>query len=176
MADKLREAGIDVFGPVAAAAQIEGSKAFAKQLMQKVGVPTAQFGTFAEIADAEQFIREMDAQGRKIVVKASGAALGKGAIVCDDADEAVEAARRMLVAREFGEAGEVIVVEERLTGRELSLFALCNGEEYVLLPCAQDYKRAEDGDKGPNTGGMGAFSPVEGVSNAQLEALGRAFI
>ncbi|MER3413031.1 MAG: phosphoribosylamine--glycine ligase [Armatimonadota bacterium] len=176
VADKLREAGIDVFGPVAAAAQIEGSKAFAKQLMQKVGVPTAQFGTFAEIADAEQFIREMDAQGRKIVVKASGAALGKGAIVCDDADEAVEAARRMLVAREFGEAGEVIVVEERLTGRELSLFALCNGEEYVLLPCAQDYKRAEDGDKGPNTGGMGAFSPVEDVSNAQLEALGRAFI
>jgi len=176
VADALREAGIDVFGPAAAAAQLEGSKAFAKRLMRQVGVPTAEFDIFTDLDDAERFIRGMDTQGRKVVVKASGAALGKGAIVCDNAAEAVEAARRMLVAGEFGEAGETIVVEERLSGRELSLFAVSNGKEYVLLPCAQDYKRAEDGDRGPNTGGMGAFSPIEDISAPQVDALGRAFI
>lgn len=174
--DALHQAVVPVFGPVAAAAQIEGNKAFAKQLMRQVGVPTADFGIFTDLSHAERFIQEMDAQGRKVVVKASGPALGKGAIVCDEAREASEAARRMLVEREFGEAGEVIVIEERLTGRELSLFAVCTGNEYVLLPCAQDYKRVEDGDKGPNTGGMGAFSPIEGITAAQLDALGRAFI
>ncbi len=176
VADALREAGTDVFGPVAAAAQLEGSKAFAKRLMRQVGVPTAEFDTFTDLDDAERFIRGMETQGRKVVVKASGAAFGKGAIVCDNAAEAVEAARRMLVDGEFGEAGETIVVEERLSGRELSLFAVSNGKEYMLLPCAQDYKRAEDGDRGPNTGGMGAFSPIEDISAAQVDALGRAFI
>ncbi|MEW5884611.1 MAG: phosphoribosylamine--glycine ligase [Armatimonadota bacterium] len=174
--DALRDAGIAAFGPVAAAAQLEGSKAFAKHVMRQVGVPTADFDTFSDLADAERFIRRMETEGRKVVVKASGAALGKGAIVCDNAAEAVEAARRMLVDGEFGEAGETVVIEERLSGRELSLFAVSNGEQHVLLPCAQDYKRAEDGDMGLNTGGMGAFSPVEGISAAQVDALGRAFI
>jgi phosphoribosylamine--glycine ligase len=176
VADALHQSGVNVFGPVAAAAQIEGSKAFAKRLMRQVGVPTAEFGIASDLAAAEQCIRDLTAQGRGVVVKASGAALGKGVIVCDAPTEAVEAARRMLVEREFGEAGATIVIEERLKGRELSVFAICNGREYVLLPCAQDYKRLEDGDKGPNTGGMGAFSPVDGISAAQLEAFGRAFI
>lgn len=174
--DALLNAGIPTFGPVAAAAQIEGSKAFAKSLMRQVGVPTANFEMFTEFEPAERYIRSMDVQGRQVVVKASGTALGKGAIVCNDAEEAVEAARRMLIEQEFGQAGTTIVIEERLTGRELSLFAVCNGTEFVLLPCAQDYKRVGDGDTGPNTGGMGAYSPIAGVTTAQVEALGRAFI
>lgn len=176
VADALLNAGIPTFGPVAAAAQIEGSKAFAKSLMRQVGVPTANFETFTEFEPAERYIRSMDVQGRQVVVKASGTALGKGAIVCNDAEEAVEAARRMLIEQEFGQAGTTIVIEERLTGHELSLFAVCNGTEFVLLPCAQDYKRVGDGDTGPNTGGMGAYSPIAGITTAQVEALGRAFI
>lgn len=176
VADALQRTGVNVFGPVAAAAQIEGSKAFAKRLMRQVGVPTAEFAVCTDLGAAEEYIQEFTARGREVVVKASGAALGKGVIVCDNASEAVEAARRMLVEGEFGEAGATIVIEERLKGRELSLFAICNGKDYALLPCAKDYKRLNDGDKGPNTGGMGAFSPVDGVSAAQLDALGRAFI
>ncbi|GIV03490.1 MAG: phosphoribosylamine--glycine ligase [Fimbriimonadales bacterium] len=175
VADLLRDAGRLVYGPNQRPAQIEGSKAFAKQLMAEEGVPTADFAVCTTVEQADEAMERLWLP-EGIVVKASGAALGKGAIVCDSQDEARRAARRMLVDREFGEAGATIVVEQRLNGRELSLFAVCNGQDYVLLPTAQDYKRAEDGDRGPNTGGMGAFSPVEDISDETLQDLAETFI
>jgi phosphoribosylamine--glycine ligase len=175
VADALRDAGKLVYGPNSAPAQIEGSKAFAKQLMSEEGVPTAPFEICTTFEDAKGAIDRLWLPVG-IVVKASGAALGKGAIVCDTPDEALQAAHRMLVDGEFGAAGATVVVEQRLQGRELSLFAVCNGEDFVLLPTAQDYKRLLDGDAGPNTGGMGAYSPVEDVREEALASLAEQFI
>jgi phosphoribosylamine--glycine ligase len=158
LADRLRKAGRNVFGPSAAAARIEGSKAFAKEVMARRGVPTARSGTFSEVAEAVAFVDEL---GGEAVVKADGLAAGKGVVVADDHDTAIAAIESCLVGGAFGDAGRVVVVEERLRGEEVSLFAVTDGRgNAVLLDAVQDHKRVGDGDTGPNTGGMGAYSPV----------------
>lgn len=169
LADMLREAGIATFGPDAAAAQLEGSKAFSKALMHEAGVPTAAFKSFTESGPAKEFAREMFSEGRPVVIKASGAALGKGVIICDDVESAERAIANMIDDNEFGHAGSTIVVEERLEGPEFSLLTLCSDDHFVSLPVAQDYKRAGDGDLGPNTGGMGSYSPVPWISDALVK-------
>ncbi len=160
IADALREAGITVYGPSRQTAQLEGSKAFAKGLLARLGVPTAPFEVFSCYEEARRYIQEQFQQGHQLVVKVSGEAQGKGAFVCGKEEEALDAVERILVRREFGEAGDTVVIEQRLFGRELSLFAICQGEHYLLLPSAQDYKTLYEGGRGPNTGGMGAYSPV----------------
>ncbi len=160
LADVLRPTGIPVFGPGAAAARLEGSKAFAKEVMQAAGVPAAasyNATTMAEVREA------LAALAGPAVVKADGLAAGKGVVVCDTVQEAEAAASEMLVDGSLGDAGRTLVIEERLVGPEVSLLALCDGETAVPLAAAQDHKRLRDGDAGPNTGGMGAFSPVPGV-------------
>ncbi len=166
IADRFRTKGVPVFGPTANAARIEASKAFAKQLMADAGVPTATHRTFTEAGEAEAFVRE---QGAPVVVKASGLAAGKGAVVCSTVEEAVRATSAMLRDRSFGEAGREIVIEEFMEGEELSVFAITDGEEALLLLAAQDHKRVGEGDTGPNTGGMGAYAPVSLATEAVLE-------
>ena len=156
LADRLRARGVSVFGPSAAAARIEASKAWAKALMHEAGVPTARSATFTDPSAARRYI---DAHAEPLVVKASGLAAGKGAVVCATRAEAWEAAHAMFDGR-FGAAGDQVVVEAFLAGEELSVFALTDGEHIQLLPSAQDHKRLGDGDTGPNTGGMGAYTPV----------------
>ena len=162
--DRLRGAGIHVFGPGADGAQLEGSKAFSKELMREAGVPTARFQSFRESGPAKTFARKLSEDGAGVVVKASGAALGKGAIVCAAVEEAEDAIDMMLTRRELGPAGDTIVLEERLDGPEFSLLTLANESGFVSLPVAQDYKRIGVGDTGPNTGGMGSYSPVPWVT------------
>ncbi len=157
LVDQLAAAGVPVFGPTAAAARIESSKAFAKSLMNRHGVPTATARTFTDLDAA---LRYIGAHEEPLLVKASGLAAGKGAIVCRTRAEARAAAALMLRDRSFGEAGHEILVEEFLEGEELSVLALTDGEHFAVLPPAQDHKRLLDGDAGPNTGGMGAYSPV----------------
>lgn len=176
MADALRSAGIAVYGPSAVCAQIEGSKAFAKRVMAEVGVPTAAYREFDDFPSAKEYIESEYASGREVVVKASGEALGKGAVVAEDAHHAVKTAERMLVDREFGDAGSVVVVEERLCGREVSLIAICSGTDYAVMPSAQDYKSAFDGGVGPNTGGMGAISPAPWIDEKLFVSWGGLFI
>ncbi len=160
LADRIRDAGFACFGPSAAAARLESSKAFAKSVMQTAGVPTARAVVCDTVAAAHAAVAEM---GGRVVVKADGLAAGKGVTVCDTAAEAQAAAEGCLVEGDFGQAGRRVLVEERMDGEELSLLALCDGERVVPLAPARDHKRALDGDHGPNTGGMGAFSPVPGV-------------
>ena len=155
--DHFEAAGLTVFGPTAAAARIECDKAFSKALMADIGVPTAQHRPFADSDAAAAYIRE---RGAPIVVKASGLAAGKGAIVCRTEDEAIAAVRDILDARVFGEAGAELIIEDFMEGEEASLFALCDGASYVLLSTAQDHKAIGEGDTGPNTGGMGAYAPA----------------
>ncbi|MFL5347310.1 MAG: phosphoribosylamine--glycine ligase [Hyalangium sp.] len=169
VADALAAAGIPCFGPVAAAARLEGSKAFAKEIMAEAGVPTADFQVFTEVAAAEAYAVSRG----KIVVKADGLAAGKGVIVAPDA-EAARAAVRAVGA--MGAAGQQMVLEELLEGEEVSVIALCDGERYVLLPPAQDHKRVGDGDTGPNTGGMGAYCPVPFLSPEALAQVGERVI
>ncbi|MEK6606356.1 MAG: phosphoribosylamine--glycine ligase [Myxococcota bacterium] len=157
VADAFAERGLALFGPSRVAAEIEGSKAFAKDFLARHRIPTAAFGVFDDAAAAERFAEQ---RGGDVVVKADGLAAGKGVFVCHDVDEAREAVRDMLVRGALGEAGRRVVVEERLDGEEASLMALCDGEHAVALDAAQDHKRALDGDRGPNTGGMGAYSPT----------------
>ena len=157
LADRLRAANKLVFGPSAAAAQIESSKAFAKEVMFSAGVPAAPSRTFTDLAAA---LAHVDRHAEPLVVKASGLAAGKGAIVCATRVEARRALTHMLRDGSFGDAGRTVVVEGFLEGEELSLFAVTNGRDLVVLPPAQDHKRLEDRDRGPNTGGMGAYSPV----------------
>ncbi|HEX5044085.1 MAG TPA: phosphoribosylamine--glycine ligase [Candidatus Polarisedimenticolaceae bacterium] len=158
LADRLRAAGIAVFGPDAGAAELEGSKVFAKRFMARHGIPTAAFTVFEDEAEASRFLLSEEAS-YPLVVKADGLAGGKGVVVAEDPESAVEVARAMLGGRAFGSAGARIVVEERLVGHEASFFVLSDGVRCLDLAVCQDYKRAEDGDRGPNTGGMGAYSP-----------------
>lgn len=160
LADALREAGRAVFGPGRAAARLEASKPFAKRLMAEAGVPTATFGVFRGRAEAGAFAAEI---GAPCVVKASGLAAGKGALVCRTEAEVADALDACLVRREFGAAGDEVVVEEFLEGEELSVIALTDGEALVPFLPSQDHKAALDGDRGPNTGGMGAYAPVSRV-------------
>jgi phosphoribosylamine--glycine ligase len=157
LADRLRADGRAVFGPSQAAARLESSKAYAKEVMRRAGVPTAASATFVDLGPALDYIR---VHREPLVVKASGLAAGKGAVVCDTRAEAAATARAMLADGALGEAGKEIVVEEFLEGEELSVMALTDGERIVILPPAQDHKRLGEGDTGPNTGGMGAYCPV----------------
>jgi phosphoribosylamine--glycine ligase len=157
LSDRLAEAGIAVFGPSAAAARLEGSKGFTKDLCTRYNIPTAAYGRFTDMDKASAFIHKT---GAPIVVKADGLAAGKGVVIAHSTDEAIEAACSMLTGGAFGTAGTEIVVEEFLDGEELSFFALCDGEAVLPFACAQDHKRVGDGDTGPNTGGMGAYSPA----------------
>ncbi len=165
LADRLHEAGIAVFGPSAAAAQLEGSKGFMKDLCAKYDIPTARYGRFSDLDKAKQFIEET---GAPIVVKADGLAAGKGVIIAQTVQEAIEAVRDMLSGEAFGTAGAQVVIEEFMDGEELSYFALADGKTMLPLTSAQDHKRAFDGDEGPNTGGMGAYSPAH-LIDAELE-------
>ena len=155
--DDFNQAGLKAFGPSRLAAELEWSKDFAKEIMVKYGVPTAAYGTFS---DFEKAIAYIEKQGAPIVVKADGLALGKGVVVAETVEQAVEAAQEMLLDNKFGDSGARVVIEEFLDGEEFSLFAFVNGDRFYIMPTAQDHKRAYDGDKGPNTGGMGAYAPV----------------
>ncbi len=157
IADEFRRRGLTIFGPSQAAAQLEASKAFAKSVMRAAGVPTADGELFDDARRALDYIASH--QG-PLVVKADGLALGKGVTVCDDPEQAAQAVRDALEQHRFGAAGQRVVIEERLAGEELSFFALCDGLEAIALSCVQDHKAVFDGDRGPNTGGMGAYSPV----------------
>ncbi len=167
--DRFQDAGLAIFGPTRAAAEIETSKAFAKQLMMKAGVPTARAEIHSRVADAKAAARRF---GAPVVVKASGLAAGKGVIVCQTLAEADEAIADMLEGNRFGAAGAEVLVEEFMEGEELSLFAITNGADFVVLPGLQDHKRLRDGDQGPNTGGMGAYLPVTvpGQAGATVDA------
>ena len=160
--DELEAAGIKAFGPSRAAARLEGSKGFTKDLCRSAGIPTASYERFRTVTEANAYVRE---RGAPIVVKADGLAAGKGVIVAESVAEA-EAAIEMILGGGVGEAGAELVIEEFLTGEEASFFALCDGETALPLASAQDHKRAFDGDKGPNTGGMGAYSPAPIVDTA----------
>jgi phosphoribosylamine--glycine ligase len=161
LADRLREAGVLAFGPSAAAARLEGSKAFAKEVMAAAGIPTADYEAFSEVEPALTYARKL---GGRVVVKADGLAAGKGVVVCGELAEAEQAVRAMLVGRIHGEAGARLVLEERMEGPEASCICVTDGERVRLLAAAQDHKRIFDGDRGPNTGGMGAFSPTPNVT------------
>ncbi|MBI3107719.1 MAG: phosphoribosylamine--glycine ligase [Candidatus Rokubacteria bacterium] len=166
LGDRLRAAGLAVFGPAAAAARLESSKAFAKDLMARHGIPTARFRVFDAPAPARAFCREL---GAPLVVKADGLAAGKGALVCRSLEEADRAVALCLEERAFGEAGLRVVVEEFLVGEEASFFALSDGAAVLPLQAAQDHKTVSDDDQGPNTGGMGAYSPAPVMDEATTE-------
>src|SRR5208282_958540 len=161
--DEFERHGLKIFGPSKAAAQLEASKAFAKSVMDEAGVPTAEYRVFDDAEAARAYVR---ARNRLVVVKADGLALGKGAVVCDGVDAALEAIADALDRAQFGAAGKRIVIEDRLKGEELSFFAVCDGDDAVKLGAAQDHKQIFDGDRGPNTGGMGAYSPVPQFDSA----------
>ncbi|KAL6329660.1 hypothetical protein AAG906_026390 [Vitis piasezkii] len=167
LSNDLVKAGIPSFGPSSEAAALEGSKNFMKNLCDKYGIPTAKYQTFTDPAAAKQYIQE---QGAPIVIKADGLAAGKGVIVAMTLDEAYEAVDLMLVKGAFGSAGSQVIVEEFLEGEEASFFALVDGENAIPLESAQDHKRVGDGDTGPNTGGMGAYSPAP-IITEELQSL-----
>lgn len=166
LADRFIEEGLKVFGPQKAAAVIEGSKSFAKDLMKKYGIPTAEYQVFAEYAEAKAYL---DKIGAPIVIKADGLAAGKGVVVAMTQQEAEFALQEMMLNEKFGEASASVVIEQFLTGEEFSLMAFVNGETVIPLEIAQDHKRAFDGDNGPNTGGMGAYSPVPHIRKETVE-------
>jgi phosphoribosylamine---glycine ligase len=165
LADRLRAEGRAVFGPSAAAAQLEASKAFSKEVMHAAGIPTAASRTFTELRPALDYV---DRHSEPLVVKASGLAAGKGAVVCLTRGEAAAAVRSMLGDRVFGDAGATVVIETFLEGEEISVLAVTDGRDVELLPVSQDHKRLLEGDAGPNTGGMGAYSPVAVATPALL--------
>lgn len=156
--DEFLNAGHKIFGPTSKAAELEGSKRFSKELMKRANVPTADFSSFTNAAEANSYLDEREIE--RCVVKADGLAAGKGVVVCSSRDEARDTIKRMLIMKEFGAAGARIVIEERLVGEEASLLALVDGKTIVPLEAAQDHKAAFDGDTGPNTGGMGAYCPT----------------
>jgi len=164
IADLFQARGLRIWGPSAQAARLESSKVFAQRFMEKYGIPTAAGGTFDDPVAAKKFAATLGC----CVVKADGLALGKGVLICPTRVEAERAVDRIMIERAFGEAGARVVVQELLDGIEISLHALCDGRVARIFPTAQDHKRALDGDRGPNTGGMGAYSPTPFLSDAQL--------
>lgn len=166
IADEFAARGLPLMGPSKAAAQLEASKSFAKQIMREAGVPTADFAAFDDIEQARTHVRRL---GGPMVVKADGLAAGKGVTVCDGVEQALAAVNDAMAKGLFGAAGKRVVIEERLSGQEVSFFALCDGTSAIPLGMAQDHKPVFDGDRGPNTGGMGAYSPVPQF-DARLEA------
>ncbi len=155
--DIFKKHGLTIFGPSKEAAQLEGSKVFMKNVLKKYGVPTARYIETSSIDDVKEFVKTLK---EPIVVKADGLCAGKGVIIAKTKDEAIKAADDMLSGKSFGDAGKKVIIEEFLDGYELSIFAVCDGEDYIVLPAAQDHKRLLDGDEGPNTGGMGAYAPT----------------
>ncbi len=163
LVDEMESAGLRVFGPSKAAAELEGSKVFCKNLLHTADIPTADYRTFRSGDEAIRYIKDRYPEPNEsvpVVVKADGLAAGKGVIVCSTRSEALEAIDRIASRREFGAAGNELIIEERLTGQEASILAITDGETIVTLPAAQDHKPAYDGDTGPNTGGMGAYCPT----------------
>ncbi len=158
LVDMLEEKGIRAFGPSKAAARLEGSKVFAKELMKKYDIPTADYAVFEDIKKAEKYV---ETAKMPIVVKADGLALGKGVLICQTKEEALGALNIVMAEKKFGDAGKSVVIEEYIQGPEVSILAFCDGKTIVPLPSAQDHKKALDGDKGKNTGGMGVFSPTD---------------
>jgi phosphoribosylamine--glycine ligase len=173
LVDRFQAAGLRAFGPSRAAAQLEGSKAYAKTLMLEAGVPTATHGVFRDVASALAWARRL---GRPVVVKADGLAAGKGVVLAATLAETEAALREMLEGHRFGAAGAHVVVEELLVGEEVSFIALCDGEHALPLASSQDHKRVGDGDTGPNTGGMGAYSPVPLLDEARTGQVMREVI
>jgi phosphoribosylamine--glycine ligase len=171
--DAFTDAGLSIVGPSREAAKLETSKTFAKMLMSQLGIPTADFQCFDDYSAALRFV---SASKQSLVIKADGLAGGKGSIVCTDAYEAKHALHRIMIEREFGEAGQRVVIEDRLYGREVSVLAFCDGAQVITMPCARDYKRALENDRGPNTGGMGAIAPVRDVAPAPMEEINRTII
>lgn len=171
--DLFQSKNLKIWGPTKAAAQMEWSKSFAKDLMKRAGVPTAEYQTFTDYNQAWAYAQKV---GAPIVVKASGLALGKGVTVCQTLEQAETALRDAMVNKIFGEAGTEVVIEEFLQGREFSAHAFCDGKTFQLLPPSQDHKRAYDGDKGPNTGGMGTIAPVPWVSQKMMEEVSSTIV
>ena len=165
LVDALEDAGIKAFGPVAAGARMEGSKRFAKEIMAAAGVPTGKAATFTDASLAKSALPEY---GLPVVIKADGLAAGKGVVVAESREQAEAAIDDMLVANKFGSAGAEVLIEEFLHGEECSILAMVDGENVVLLPSSQDHKRIFDGDRGPNTGGMGAYSPAPVITTDKL--------
>ncbi|MEO1165121.1 MAG: phosphoribosylamine--glycine ligase, partial [Chloroflexota bacterium] len=159
--DVFQEAGLAIFGPCQEAARIEGSKAFSKDLMTEQGIPTGEYFTTDSYVEARKFLSEYH---KPVVVKASGLAAGKGVLICDTREEAGEAIHAIMSDKAFGDAGDIVIIEERLQGREISVLAFCDGVTVKPMIVARDYKRALDGNKGLNTGGMGAIAPTDDVS------------
>ncbi|HZJ84378.1 MAG TPA: phosphoribosylamine--glycine ligase [Syntrophomonadaceae bacterium] len=155
--DKFRAAGLKIFGPTKGAAQLEGSKVFTKNLFRKYGIPTADYEVFQDVDSARDYVKNYLGPDRKVVIKVDGLAQGKGVVIAHDLAEAYQAIDSMLLDKDFGEAGSNIVIEEFLAGEEVSVFAVCDGQNYVSLISAQDHKSVFDNDEGPNTGGMGAY-------------------
>ena len=168
VADRIREAGIPCFGPGAAAAQLEGSKAHSKDFMHRHQIPTSAYRTIDSVEDLDA---ALDALPQQVVVKASGLAAGKGVIVCDDRSQAHRAASEMLSGAAFGDSGKTVVIEQRIFGPEVSVLVVVKGTDYLLLPTAQDHKPLLDGNHGPNTGGMGAFCPGTIVGPGELKGI-----
>ncbi|MEZ7173264.1 phosphoribosylamine--glycine ligase [Sporosarcina sp. OR05] len=164
--DYFQTRNLRIFGPTQAAAQIEGSKSFAKELMKKYNIPTAAYGTFTDVDEAKAFIRQ---QGAPIVVKADGLAAGKGVVVAMTMEEAVDAVDEMIGNQKFGDSSSRVVIEEYLEGEEFSYMSFVHEGQIYPMPIAQDHKRAFDGDTGPNTGGMGAYSPVPQISEHVIQ-------
>jgi phosphoribosylamine--glycine ligase/phosphoribosylformylglycinamidine cyclo-ligase len=173
VSDVLQQAGIAVFGPSQAASQIETSKAFAKNFMAHLNIPSARFATFKEFEAAKMHLTQID---YPVVIKASGLAAGKGVLIPETQQEAMAAIQTILIDKAFGSAGEEIVIEERLTGPEVSLLAFSDGQHLALMPCAQDHKRLLDGDLGPNTGGMGTYAPAALLDDQQLETIRKTIL
>ncbi len=163
IADVFRQRGLPIFGPGAMGAALEGSKAFAKQLMAEAGIPTARYQTFTQAREAFAYLEE---HGVPVVVKADGNAAGKGAIVALDMDTALDAVHQMMIERVFGNAGDIVIIEDYLQGHEIGSTVVCKGTHYLPLTLTQDHKRVFDGDRGLNTGGMGAFTPLPFVDKS----------
>ena len=171
--DVFQERDLRIFGPTKAAAQVEWSKAFAKQLMREAGVPTADFQVFNDYERALDYAR---AKEPPIVVKASGLALGKGVYVCKTIEEAEQGLKEIMLDKQFGASGSEVVIEEFLDGQEISIHALCDGQNFVLFPPSQDHKQIGEGDTGPNTGGMGVIAPVPWVAPAQMKEIAEKIV
>ncbi len=166
--DLFESKGLSIFGPNQKAAEIEGSKAFAKEIMRKYRIPTASYGIFEEREEAISYLRK---KGAPIVVKADGLAAGKGVIICKTVEEAIRAVDQIMVEKAFGDAGKKVVIEECLVGEEASYIAFTDGKTILPMASSQDHKAVFDGDQGPNTGGMGAYSPAPVVTEEVHERI-----
>ena len=174
LVDQFEQHGLKVFGPSKAAAELEGSKVFCKNLLHTANIPTATYQSFRTAEEATRYVKERYPEpddAAAVVVKADGLAAGKGVIVCDSRTEALEAIDRIAERKEFGAAGNELIIEEKLVGMEASVLAITDGETIITLPAAQDHKPAYDGDLGPNTGGMGAYCPTPIVNEAMMEGI-----